>query len=118
MTGHDLLDLSDLLDQSAGEGVNVYTHGEMLPAHSYPELKKHDHLAGHFGGAWQNQLWEFPMFSGPILATTNCVLIPPDTYADRLFTTRITAVPGATRLTERDFSRSSKGERMSSAARE
>ena len=104
VTGHDLVDLSDLLDQTAGLGINVYTHGEMLPAHSYPALKKHAHLAGHFGGAWQSQQWEFPMFSGPILATTNCVLIPSDVYADRLFTTRITAVPGATRLTDSDFS--------------
>lgn len=104
VTGHDLLDLSDLLDQTAGLGINVYTHGEMLPAHSYPELKKHSHLAGHYGGPWQNQQWEFPSFSGPTLATTNCVLIPSDTYADRLFTTRITAVPGATRLKTNDFS--------------
>lgn len=104
VTGHDMLDLADLLDQTAGQGINVYTHGEMLPAHSYPELKKHPHLAGHYGGAWQNQLWEFPMFSGPILGTTNCVLIPPDTYAERLFTTRVTAVPGGTRLADNDFS--------------
>ncbi len=104
VTGHDLLDLSDLLEQSAGQGINVYTHGEMLPAHSYPELKKHPHLAGHFGTAWQNQLWEFPSFSGSILGTTNCVLIPPDSYADRLFTSRITAVPGGTRLDGNDFS--------------
>ncbi len=104
VTGHDLLDLSDLLEQTAGTGVNVYTHGEMLPAHSYPELKKHPHLVGHFGGPWQNQQWEFPMFSGPIVATTNCVLIPSDTYADRLYTTRITAVPGGTRIKDNDFS--------------
>ncbi|MDG2221897.1 MAG: hydroxylamine reductase [Rubripirellula sp.] len=104
VTGHDMVDLADLLDQSAGQGINVYTHGEMLPAHSYPELKKHPHLAGHFGGPWQNQHWEFPMFSGPILGTTNCVLIPPDSYASRLFTTRITAVPGGTRLAGNDFS--------------
>ena len=104
VTGHDLMDLSDLLDQAAGHGVNVYTHGEMLPAHSYPRLKAHTHLAGHFGGPWQNQLWDFPAFSGPIVATTNCVLIPPDSYKDRLFTTRVTAVPGATRLAGNDFS--------------
>jgi len=104
VTGHDLLDLSDLLEQTAGTGINVYTHGEMLPAHSYPELRKHSHLAGHYGGPWQNQLWEFPLFSGPILGTTNCVLIPPDTYADRLFTNRVTAVPGGTRLLDNDFS--------------
>lgn len=104
VTGHDMVDLLDLLEQSAGSGVNVYTHGEMLPAHSYPELKKHPHLAGHYGGPWQNQQWEFPMFSGAILGTTNCVLIPPETYADRLFTTRVTAVPGGNRLTTNDFS--------------
>lgn len=104
VTGHDMLDLSDLLEQSAGQGVNVYTHGEMLPAHSYPELKKHPHLAGHYGGPWQNQQWEFPAFSGPIVGTTNCVLIPSDTYAARLFTTRVTAVPGGTRLKDNDFS--------------
>ena len=104
VTGHDLLDLSDLLEETAGTGINVYTHGEMLPAHSYPGLKKHAHLAGHYGGPWQNQLWEFPMFSGPILGTTNCVLIPPDTYADRLFTNRVTAVPGGTRLKDSNFS--------------
>ncbi|MCB9952105.1 MAG: hydroxylamine reductase [Planctomycetaceae bacterium] len=104
VTGHDMVDLALLLEQTAGTGINVYTHGEMLPAHSYPELKKHPHLVGHFGGPWQNQQWEFPMFSGPIVATTNCVLIPSDTYADRLFTTRITAVPGGTRITNDDFS--------------
>lgn len=104
VTGHDLLDLADILEQSAGQGVNVYTHGEMLPAHSYPELKKYPHLAGHYGGPWQNQQWEFPSFSGPIVATTNCVLIPSDSYADRLFTTRITAVPGGKRLMDGDFS--------------
>ncbi len=104
VTGHDMLDLSDLLEQSADQGVNIYTHGEMLPAHSYPELKKHPHLAGHYGGPWQNQQWEFPAFSGPIVGTTNCVLIPSDTYADRLFTTRVTAVPGGTRLKDNDFS--------------
>lgn len=104
VTGHDLLDLSDLLEQTVGTGVNVYTHGEMLPAHSYPKLREHSHLAGHYGGPWQNQLWEFPMFSGPILGTTNCVLIPPDTYADRLYTNRVTAVPGGTRLADNDFS--------------
>lgn len=104
VTGHDLVDLADLLEQAAGQGVNVYTHGEMLPAHSYPKLRAHPHLAGHYGGPWQNQLWDFPAFSGPIVATTNCVLIPPDSYKDRLFTTRITAVPGGKRLKTNDFS--------------
>lgn len=104
VTGHDLLDLADLLEQTAGKGINVYTHGEMLPAHSYPELKKHAHFAGHYGGAWQNQREEFSAFPGPIVATTNCVLIPWDSYSDRLFTTRVTAVPGGTRLKDNDFS--------------
>jgi hydroxylamine reductase len=104
VTGHDLLDLHDLLEQSAGQGVNVYTHGEMLPAHSYPRLRAFPHLAGHYGGPWQNQQWEFPLFSGPILATTNCVLIPWESYQDRLYTTRITAVPGGKRIRTNDFS--------------
>ncbi len=104
VTGHDLADLSDLLDQAAGQGVNVYTHGEMLPAHSYPKLRDNAHLAGHYGGPWQNQQWEFPAFTGPILATTNCILIPPDSYKNRLFTTRVTAVPGGKRLKTNDFS--------------
>lgn len=103
VTGHDLLDLSDLLEQTAGMGINVYTHGEMLPAHSYPKLKAHPHLAGHFGTAWQNQQIEFTEFTGPIIATTNCVLIPWETYKDRLFTTRVTAVPGGTRIKTNDF---------------
>ncbi|MFK7820263.1 MAG: hydroxylamine reductase [Planctomycetaceae bacterium] len=105
VTGHDLLDLANLLEQTEGTGINVYTHGEMLPAHSYPLLKKYPHLAGHYGGPWQNQLWEFPMFSGPIVGTTNCVLIPPDTYSDRLFTTRATAVPGGNKIDGDDFSK-------------
>ena len=104
VTGHDLLDLSDLLEQTAGTGINVYTHGEMLPAHSYPELKKHAHLVGHFGGPWQKQREEFSEFPGAVLATTNCVLIPWEGYKDRLFTTRITAVPGGTRIPGNDFS--------------
>jgi hydroxylamine reductase len=104
ITGHDMLDLEDLLKQTEGTGVNVYTHGEMLPAHMYPELKKYKHLVGHFGGAWQNQKREFLEFGGAVLATTNCVLIPPEKYKDRLFTTRVTAVPGATRLKDNDFS--------------
>ena len=103
ITGHDLADLSDLLEQSAGEGVNVYTHGEMLPAHSYPGLHRHPHLAGHYGTAWQNQEMEFATFSGPVLATTNCILTPWESYKDRVFTTRVTAVPGGTRLSSNDF---------------
>lgn len=104
ITGHDMLDLADLLEQTAGTGINVYTHGEMLPAHMYPELRKHKHLAGHFGGAWQKQRAEFAQFSGPVLATTNCVLIPTAEYKDRLFTTRVTAVPDGTCIKNNDFS--------------
>jgi hydroxylamine reductase len=105
VSGHDILDLYDLLVQTEGKGINVYTHGELLPAHMYPELKKFPHFAGHYGGAWQNQRQEFQRFGGPILGTTNCVLIPwpSNTYGPRFFTTRATAVPGATRLTTSDF---------------
>lgn len=106
VTGHDMVDLKDLLEQSAGQGVNIYTHGEMLPAHMYPELRKHPHLVGHYGDAWQKQRKEFERFGGPILGTTNCVLIPrpENTYLDRFYTTRVTAVPGAMRLKSNDFS--------------
>ncbi len=103
VTGHDLLDLDDLLKQTAGTGINVYTHGEMLPAHMYPELRKYPHLAGHFGGAWQKQRSEFAEFTGPIVATTNCILIPREAYRDRVFTTRATAVPGGVRIKGNDF---------------
>jgi len=103
ITGHDLVDLADLLEQCRGTDVKVYTHGEMLPAHMYPKLREHPNLAGHYGGAWQNQRTEFAAFSGPVIATTNCILIP-NGYANRVFTTRWTAVPGGTRLTSSDFS--------------
>ena len=103
VTGHDMLDLANLLKQTAGTGVNVYTHGEMLPAHAYPKLRAYDHLVGHFGGAWQQQRADFTKFTGPVLGTTNCVTIPYDTYKDRLFTTRATVVPGGHRLTDDDF---------------
>ncbi len=104
VTGHDMVDLKNLLEQTEGTGVKVYTHGEMLPAHMYPELAKYEHLAGHFGDAWQKQKKEFAAFNGPVLATTNCVLIPPDEYKGRLFTMRVTAVPGATCIKNDDFS--------------
>jgi len=104
ITGHDLLDLSDLLKQLEGTNIKVYTHGEMLPAHMYPKLRQHPNLAGHYGGAWQGQRKEFAAFPGAIVATTNCILIPTPEYADRLFTTRATAVPGAVRLATNDFS--------------
>ena len=98
VTGHDLVDLQDLLDQVAGTPIQVYTHGEMLPAHMYPRFQEHPNLAGHYGGAWQKQKVEFDPFPGPVLATTNCILTPWPAYADRVFTTRVTAVPGETRL--------------------
>ncbi|MEW5758880.1 MAG: hydroxylamine reductase [Candidatus Omnitrophota bacterium] len=104
VTGHDLLDLYELLKQTEGMGINVYTHSEMLPAHGYPELKKFKHLVGNYGGAWQEQKKEFNEFGGAILATTNCVLIPPEnTYLDRLFTVGITGVSGAVHIKNRDF---------------
>jgi len=103
VTGHDLLDLKNILEATEGKGINVYTHGEMLPAHSYPGLKKHPHLAGHFGDAWQHQKKEFPRFSGPIVATTNCILIPRDNYKNRLYTMRVAAVPGSRCITDDDF---------------
>ena len=104
MTGHDLLDLNNLLKQCEGTDVKVYTHGEMLPGHMYPKLREHPNLAGHYGGAWQKQKREFEAFPGPTVATTNCVLIPRESYADRLFTTRCTAVPGGTLIKDDDYS--------------
>ncbi len=105
VTGHDLLDLYELLKQTDGTGINVYTHGEMLPAHGYPKLKQFKHLAGNFGGAWQDQKKEFNAFSGAIVATTNCVVIPAsNTYLGRLFTCDMVGLPGAVRVKNRDFS--------------
>lgn len=106
VTGHDMLDMLDLLEQTKNSGIKVYTHGEMIPAHMYPVLREYPHLAGHYGGAWQIQRDEFEAFGGPILGTTNCVLIPrnDNTYLDRFFTTRVTAVPGAKRIEGNDFS--------------
>ncbi len=106
VTGHDLVDLKNLLEQTAGKGINVYTHGEMMPGHMYPELQKHPHFVGHYGGAWQKQRREFESFGGPIVGTTNCVLIPDNhnTYGDRLFTMRQVAVPGSPCIKNDDFS--------------
>lgn len=94
ITGHDLLDLKQLLEQTEGKGVNIYTHGEMLPAHSYPELKKYPHLKGNFGTAWQNQQKEFDSIPAPIIYTTNCLMPPKASYADRIFTTAAVSYPG------------------------
>ncbi len=104
VTGHDLLDLYELLKQTEGKGINIYTHGEMLPAHAYPELKKFKHLVGNYGTAWQNQKTEFDQFSGAILVTTNCIMIPKDSYKDRIFTCGIAGAAGVTHLKNRDFS--------------
>lgn len=103
ITGHDLLDMYELLKQAEPEGVNVYTHGEMLPAHAYPELKKFPNLAGHYGSAWQNQKKEFEEFPGAILGTTNCVLIPKESYKDRMFTCGIARLPEVTHIKDRNF---------------
>lgn len=93
VSGHDLHDLKMLLDQTEGKGINIYTHGEMLPAHGYPELKKHTHLIGNFGGAWQDQQKEFEGIPGCILMTTNCLQKPRDSYNDRIFTTSVVGWP-------------------------
>ena len=87
VTGHDLSDIKQLLEQTKDTGINIYTHGEMLPAHAYPELKKYPHLKGNFGTAWQNQQKEFAALPAPILFTTNCLMPPKSSYADRVFTT-------------------------------
>ncbi len=94
VSGHDLRDLELLLKQTEGKGINIYTHGEMLPCHGYPKLKAYKHLAGHFGTAWQNQQREFPEFPGAILMTTNCIQRPRESYKDRIFTTGLVAFPG------------------------
>lgn len=104
VTGHDLKDLQLLLEQTEGKGINIYTHGEMLPAHAYPELKKYAHLKGNYGTAWQNQRKEFEELPAPILFTTNCLMPPKESYADRVFTTEVVAFPGAVHIDERkDF---------------
>ena len=104
VSGHDLLDLWELLRQVEGTAIRVYTHGEMLPAHMYSGFQQHPNLAGHYGGAWQEQKKEFAACPGPVLVTTNCVLIPPESYKGRLFTTNATAVPDGRRIVDGDFS--------------
>jgi len=104
ITGHDLRDLKALLEQTEGKGITIYTHGEMLPAHAYPELKKHAHLKGNFGTAWQNQQKEFDNVPAPILFTTNCLMPVKPSYADRAFTTAVVGYPGLTHIGEdKDF---------------
>lgn len=103
ITGHDLHDLELLLKQTEGKGIDIYTHGEMLPCHGYPELKKYDHFYGHFGTAWQNQHKEFPNFPGPVLFTTNCIQKPREDYADRIFTTGLVGWPGIKHIEDKNF---------------
>ena len=104
ISGHDLYDMKCLLEQTAGKGVNIYTHGEMLPAHGYPELKKYPHLKGNFGTAWQNQQKEFADIPAPVLFTTNCLMPPKASYADRVFTTAVVSYPELTHIGEdKDF---------------
>ena len=94
VSGHDLKDLDMLLKQTEGKGINIYTHGEMIPSHGYPELKKYPHLVGNFGGAWQDQQKEFDDIPGCILMTTNCLMRPRETYKDRIFTTSVVGWDG------------------------
>jgi hydroxylamine reductase len=103
VSGHDLLDLEEILKQSAGKGIYVYTHGEMLPTHGYPGLKKYPHFYGHYGSAWQNQAKEFPQFPGAIVMTTNCLQRPQETYAPNLFTCGLVGWPGITHIKDRNF---------------
>jgi hydroxylamine reductase len=103
VSGHDLKDLEELLKQTAGKGINIYTHGEMLPAHGYPGLKKYSHLIGNYGGAWQLQRTEFDAFPGAILMTTNCLQAPKDSYRDRIFTAGVVGWPGVRHIGARNF---------------
>jgi len=103
VSGHDLKDLENILKATEGKGVNVYTHGEMLPAHGYPGLKKYKHLAGNYGGAWQDQQKEFDAFPGAIVMTTNCIQKPQSGYKSRIFTTGLVEWPGVTHLANGDF---------------
>ncbi len=105
VSGHDLSDLHQLLEQTMNKGINIYTHGEMLPAHAYPKLKKYQHLKGNFGTAWQNQQKEFMHLPAPVLFTTNCIMPVKQTYADRIFTTEVVAYPGMVHIDDaKDFS--------------
>ena len=103
ISGHDLKDLEALLQQTEGTGINVYTHGEMLPAHGYPGLKKYPHLVGNYGSAWQNQQKEFDLFPGAILMTTNCLQKPKESYKHRVFTSGLVAWPGVHHIADRNF---------------
>lgn len=104
VSGHDLKDLYDLLKQTEGTGINIYTHGEMLPCHGYPELKKFKHFHGHYGTAWQNQTKEFAAFPGAIIMTTNCIQKPVESYKANIFTTGLVGWPGVVHVKNGDFS--------------
>jgi hydroxylamine reductase len=104
VSGHDLKDLEMILQQTQGKGINVYTHGEMLPCHGYPKLKEYEHFFGHYGSAWQNQKKEFAKFPGTIVMTTNCLQKPQETYADNIFTTGLVGWPGIPHIADKDFS--------------
>ena len=103
ISGHDLMDLEALLKQTEGKGIYVYTHGEMLPAHGYPDLKKYAHFFGHYGTAWQNQVVEFPKFPGAILMTTNCLQNPRQAYKANIFTSGMVGWPGVVHIADRNF---------------
>ena len=103
VSGHDLKDLETILVQTEGKGITVYTHGEMLPCHGYPGLKKYAHFYGHYGTAWQNQAKEFDAFPGAIVMTTNCIQKPRETYRDHIFTTGLVGWPGLTHIADKDF---------------
>lgn len=104
VSGHDLKDLSELLEQTKDSGINIYTHGEMLPAHAYPKLRAYSHLAGNYGSAWQNQHEEFAAFPGPILMTSNCLIEPMPAYKGRIFTAGPVGWPGVRHIEGEDFS--------------
>eukprot|EP01126_Amoeba_proteus_P054235 TRINITY_DN665_c0_g2_i4.p1 TRINITY_DN665_c0_g2~~TRINITY_DN665_c0_g2_i4.p1 ORF type:complete len:415 (+),score=105.06 TRINITY_DN665_c0_g2_i4:603-1847(+) len=104
VSGHDLSDLYQLLQQVDGTDINVYTHGEMLPAHGYPELRKFKNLVGHYGGAWQHQKIDFATFPGPVLMTTNCIIEPMKSYKKRIFTSSAVGWPGVTHMYSHDYS--------------
>ena len=104
VSGHDLHDLKMILEQTEGKGIYIYTHGEMLPAHGYPELKKHKHLYGNYGSAWQNQQKEFPHFPGPIVMTTNCIREPKEQYFANIYTREVVGWPGAAHIEGDDYS--------------
>jgi hydroxylamine reductase len=103
VSGHDLKDLEELLKQTEGKGIYIYTHGEMLPTHGYPTLKKYKHFYGHYGTAWQNQIREFPGFPGAILMTTNCIQRPKNEYKDNLFTSGMVGWPGIPHVMDLNF---------------